>query len=141
MYSKEDQTRHNRIKPKPEKTFGKQPLKGKKKSPKRKRKEYTKEELLSKRITVRFNTEQKRLREEIIIEKQICQVCDKHKTLDYPHHAKYGLGDKDDRYLINICLDCHREIHGGSYSNLPKTRKEIEDIGWSNHLELLTFNI
>lgn len=140
MYSKEDQTKHNRIKPKQQKTFGMSPKKGKNKSPKRKRKEYTEEELLSGKVTVRFNTEELRKRVDFIYQKGYCQVCDEHKTLDYPHHAKYGLGDKDDRFLVNICIVCHRDIHGRGYEYVPKTRKEIESIGWHNHLEYMNYS-
>lgn len=75
-------------------------------------------------------------RNEFILAKGSCQVCEEFKPLDVPHHAVYGLGVKDDRTLVNICLDCHRLIHGfGGYSKLSKTREEIEAIGWANNEE------
>ena len=61
-----------------------------------------------------------------------CQVCNESTNLDVPHHAIYGLGNKDDRCLVSICIVCHREIHSGSYDNLKKTREEIIEIGWNN---------
>lgn len=81
--------------------------------------------------------EEKRKRDKWVSELGACQVCETSYELDIPHHAKYGMGNKDDRYLINICLNCHREIHAGSYSNLDKTREELEAIGWDNHLNYI----
>lgn len=90
---------------------------------------------LNKNIVVRYSKDDLKQRVEFILELGPCQVCETSYDLDYPHHAVYGMGKKDDRYLINICVDCHRTIHSGSYSDLLKSRKQIEDIGWNNHLD------
>jgi hypothetical protein len=85
---------------------------------------------------IRFSKAEMKKRNEFILGKGACQVCDQFSTLDIPHHAVYGLGVKDDRSLINICLDCHRKVHAfGGYSQLDKTREEIEAIGWNNNSE------
>ena len=71
-----------------------------------------------------------------IISKGICQVCEVSADLDAPHHTKQGLGVKDDRSLICICIACHREIHTQGFSKLLKTRVELEEIGninWLNY--------
>ncbi len=48
-----------------------------------------------------------------------------------------GYGVKDDRSLVNVCVECHRLIHSsGGYEKLSKTREEIEAIGWANNEEL-----
>ena len=39
-----------------------------------------------------------------------CQVCGLKKTLDHPHHPHTG-ASRDDRYIINICGECHNLIH------------------------------
>ena len=95
------------------------------------------QDLLDENIVVRFPKEELKKRFMWVSELGACQVCDVSWELDIPHHARQGLGVKDDRYLVNICLNCHREIHTGSFSNLKKTRKEVEAIGWENHLEYL----
>ena len=90
---------------------------------------------------IRFNKSELKKRVEFIISKEVCQVCETSTDLDYPHHAIYGLGVKDDRSLTNICVECHRIIHGsGGYDKLPKTRKEIEVIGWGNDEEFMLQN-
>jgi len=66
----------------------------------------------------------------------LCQVCEESIELDTPHHTKQGLGVKDDRSLICICLTCHNAIHTQGFSKLNKTRIELEEIGkenWSNY--------
>ena len=71
-----------------------------------------------------------------IMSKGICQVCEISADLDAPHHTKQGLGVKDDRSLICICIACHREIHTQGFSKLNKSREELEKIGednWSNY--------
>lgn len=62
----------------------------------------------------------------------LCQVCEESEELDAPHHSVYGLGVKDDRSLICICLKCHDAIHRLGYDNVPKTREELEEIGRTN---------
>ena len=91
-------------------------------------------DILDKNCTVRLDKKELHKRFTWISELGACQVCETSYNLDIPHHARYGIGNKDDRFLINICVDCHREIHNGSYSNLDKTRKQLENIGWENHL-------
>ena len=86
--------------------------------------------------TIRFTKRDLNKRKEFILSKEVCQVCEQSHDLDSPHHARSGK-DKDDRYLINVCIPCHREIHFGSYDNVPKSRGELEYIGWENHLEFL----
>jgi hypothetical protein len=83
---------------------------------------------------VRFGKAELKKRVQFILAKEVCQVCNESYDLDYPHHGLYGLGVKDDRTLVNICVTCHRLVHSsGGYDKLPKTREEIEIIGWSNN--------
>ena len=86
---------------------------------------------------VRFDIAELKKRVQFILEKEVCQVCEESYQLDAPHHAVYGLGVKDDRTLINICLRCHRLIHNTGYDTLKKTREEIEAIGWENNEQFL----
>jgi len=65
----------------------------------------------------------------------VCQVCEVSTNLDAPHHTKQGLGNKDDRSLICICVECHAEIHTLGFSSLDKTRAELEEIGLKNWKE------
>ena len=92
---------------------------------------------LDKNIVVRYGKEDLKKRVEFIVELGPCQVCENSMDLDYPHHAVYGMGKKDDRYLINICVECHRTIHSKGYSTLKKDRSALEEIGWTNHLSIL----
>ena len=86
---------------------------------------------------VRFKRAEYQRRQEIIYSKGLCQVCEESTELDAPHHAVGGLGTKDDRTLICICIDCHRHIHAqGGYSALKKTKAEIVAIGWANNEEI-----
>ncbi len=85
---------------------------------------------------IRFNKAELKRRVEFILAKEICQVCELSWESDYPHHAVYGYGVKDDRTLVNICISCHRLVHGSNgYDKLPKSREEIEAIGWLNNEE------
>lgn len=84
---------------------------------------------------VRFSKKELQKRVEFIIAKEVCQVCEENTYLDYPHHAVYGWSSKDDRTLVNICISCHTIIHTKGYDILPKTRKEVEAIGWANDKE------
>jgi len=89
----------------------------------------------------RFNKAELKKRVEFILEKEVCQVCETSTDLDYPHHALYGLGVKDDRSLVNICVKCHRLVHSsGGYDKLPKSREDIEITGWSNNEEYMILN-
>jgi hypothetical protein len=86
---------------------------------------------------VRFSKSEYQRRQEIIYSKGLCQVCEESTQLDAPHHALGGMGTKDDRTLICICIDCHRHIHAqGGYSVLKKTKAEIIAIGWANNEEI-----
>ena len=86
---------------------------------------------------VRFNKKEYQERQEWIMSKEVCQVCDTSTDLDAPHHADYGLGKKDDRSLVCICIACHKEVHSGSYLNLKKSREQILRIGYNNNDEYL----
>ena len=116
MFTKKDQTSSNRIKPKSNNS---------------------KSGIKDDTKPVRFSEAEYKARQDFILAKESCQCCGEFGNLDTPHHAEYGLGKKDDRYLVNICLVCHWEIHSGSYDNLPKTREELKVIGWLNHLEYM----
>lgn len=100
-------------------------------------KKYKKKARLRDDTPKRYDKTELHKRVQFIIEKEVCQVCEVSYDLDYPHHSVYGLGKKDDDSLVNICVDCHREIHSGSYSNLAKTREEIVAIGEQNNKEYL----
>lgn len=93
--------------------------------------------LYDKNIIVRFNKKQLNERVQFLLNKQVCQVCEESYNLDYPHHARFGIAKKDDRFMINICVHCHRIIHNKGFKDLKKTREETEDIGWENNLEYL----
>ncbi len=88
---------------------------------------------LNKNKPVRFSKSE--LRERVIFIQSLgaCQVCDKSYDLDYPHHVEQG-SNKDDRYMINICVLCHRLIHSVGYSSVKKSREECNVISWDNHL-------
>jgi len=89
---------------------------------------------------VRFVKQELKKRVEFILSKEVCQVCEQSHDLDYPHHAVYGLGVKDDRTLVNICISCHRIVHSYDMTlKCNKSRKEIEYIGWSNNDEYLEY--
>ena len=88
-------------------------------------------------VPVRFSKSKYIERQEIIRGFGLCQVCEESTDMDTPHHGDYGLGKKDDRSLVCICIKCHYEIHSGSYSNIKKTREEIKEIGYNNDKELL----
>lgn len=72
----------------------------------------------------------------IILDIGVCQICNTSRLLDSPHHSHFGNGgaDKDDRYLVCICKDCHSQIHHkeGGYDSLSKTREETKAIGEDN---------
>lgn len=91
-------------------------------------------------ITMRYTKSEVKKRVEFVLQKEVCQVCEESYDLDYPHHARYGVSRKDDRFLICICVECHRLIHQKGFSQVKKTREETEDIAWSNHLEYLDGN-
>ncbi len=93
-------------------------------------------DLMDLSVVVRFDKKELQRRVNFILEKEVCQVCEESYALDYPHHARFGNAKKDDRYLVNICIDCHRVLHTRGFNTLKKTREETEDIGWNNHLEI-----
>ncbi len=88
-------------------------------------------------IVMRYPKPEVKKRVEFILQKEVCQVCETSHDLDFPHHSRYGISRKDDRFLICICVDCHRIIHNQGFSKLKKTREQTEDIAWQNHLEYL----
>lgn len=92
---------------------------------------------LDKNIVVRYGKEDLKKRVSFVLDLGPCQVCETSMDLDYPHHAVYGMGKKDDRYLINICVVCHSTIHGLGYEKLKKSRFTLKEIGWDNHLNFL----
>ncbi len=94
-------------------------------------------DLMDSSIVVRFPKKELDKRVMFVLEKEVCQVCENSQALDYPHHARFGNAKKDDRYLVNICIDCHRIIHTKGFKTLSKTREETEDIGWNNHKEYM----
>lgn len=84
----------------------------------------------------RFSPKEYKAYQDHIKDIGICQVCDISMDLDTPHHSKQGLGAKDDRSIICICIACHTEIHTKGFSGLNKTRLELEEIGknnWNNY--------
>ena len=130
----------NRLRPKPKSTFGlaKKPFKAKNRNRKgsvRKNvvKTYRHEPLNADR-PIRFPEAKYKMRQKDIRNLGACQVCDMRYTLDAPHHVMQG-SKKDDRYLINICIDCHGLIHTVGYSAVKKDRAECKVIAWSNHLK------
>ncbi|MDA3908104.1 MAG: hypothetical protein PF437_03375 [Sulfurimonas sp.] len=94
--------------------------------------------LFDRSLTVRFGTDELRDRVYFILNLNdgICQVCDTNRDLDYPHHAMQG-AKKTDTRMINICLHCHDVLHRVGFETLKKTREELEEIGWNNHLEYM----
>lgn len=85
---------------------------------------------------VRFDKTELRKRVYFILNKEVCQVCEDSLDLDYPHHVEQG-ANKDDRYMINICVECHRAIHEKGYSAVKKNRNDCKMISWNNHLEYM----
>jgi len=81
---------------------------------------------------VRFEKEKLQQRVYDILNLGACQVCEVSQDLDYPHHVEQG-SKKDDRTMINICVECHRLIHGVGYSAVKKDRSECLVIALGNH--------
>ena len=84
------------------------------------------------RESKRFSKEDYKAYQTYIKDISVCQVCESSTNLDTPHHTIQGLGNKDDRSLICICIECHTEIHTKGFSDLNKTRVELEEIGAEN---------
>jgi hypothetical protein len=155
---------HGRIKgDKPKSTFGKKPHKGSKKNRKGntkttgeetekkynygriKPKYSSKKGTIKQRVDagyvplnpnkpVRFGTKQYWQRVTWIQELGDCQICELERVLDHPHHAEQG-ANKDDRYMLNVCVVCHTHIHAvDGYNGLEKDFDECKTISWSNHL-------
>lgn len=91
-------------------------------------------------ITMRYTKSEVKKRVNFVLQKEVCQVCEESYDLDYPHHSRFGVSRKDDRFLICICVECHRTIHNQGFAKLKKTREETEEIAWNNHLEYLDDN-
>lgn len=94
-------------------------------------------DLLDTSITVRLPKDQIKKRVQWLLEKEICQVCEESTDLDYPHHAIFGWSCKDDRTMINICVNCHKIIHTVGYGPLKKSREQIEKLAWTNNKDFL----
>lgn len=94
-------------------------------------------DLMDKSEVVRFDKVELKKRVEFIQGKEVCQVCEKSKDLDPPHHARFGWSRKDDRFLVCICRRCHYLLHNIGFSRVNKTREETEEIGWNNHKEYM----
>jgi hypothetical protein len=94
-------------------------------------------DMLDQTITVRIPKDQVKKRVQWLLEKGPCQICEKSMDLDYPHHAIFGWSNKDDRTMINVCVNCHRTLHTKGYGPLNKTREQIELVGWTNNEEYL----
>jgi len=124
---------HKRLNPKKESTFGKKPFKGKKRNRKGNTLKTFEHEPLNVNKPIRFKTPKYRQRQREIKSLGVCQVCELNYELDTPHHVMQG-SCKDDRYLINICIDCHALIHMVGYSAALKDRLECKVIAWNNHL-------
>ncbi len=148
-----------RIKPKKEPMFGKKPYKGKnknrtgrtvktddvqrikpvydsKKGSIKHRVENGTFNLLGKDKPVRFASGQYWQRVLWLQELEACQVCQVSRDLDHPHHPETG-SNRDDRHMINICVDCHRKIHGASgYADVNKSLDECIKIGIENDIWL-----
>jgi len=72
-----------------------------------------------------------------LLDKKVCQVCDESEDLDHPHHSLFGTAKKDDRSMINICVDCHRHIHTKGFPIHGLSREDTVAIGWLNNEEFL----
>ena len=75
-------------------------------------------------VSQRFSKADYKKYQDFIKSFEICQVCDINFGDDAPHHTKQG-SHKDDRSLINICIDCHRTLHNSGYSTLKKSRMQL----------------
>lgn len=80
----------------------------------------------------RLSKEEYKAYQTYIKEIGVCQVCEESTDLDTPHHTKQGIGNKDDRSIICICIACHSEIHTKGFSGLAKDRATLEEIGRIN---------
>lgn len=94
-------------------------------------------DLFDENIVVRFPKEEYKRRQDFVLAYGTCQICEESTDLDTPHHARQGLGVKDDRYLDCICKRCHGLIHTVGYGAVKKTREECESIGWGNNLDYI----
>tara|TARA_R110000765_G_scaffold415809_2_gene517165 strand:+ start:925 stop:1254 length:330 start_codon:yes stop_codon:yes gene_type:complete len=72
---------------------------------------------------------------EFVLNKEVCQVCNKSAELDYPHHSEFGISKKNDKSLINICVSCHREIHNKGFPIHGLSREDTIRIGINNNNE------
>ena len=123
MLTKKDQTKSNRLK----KLYC-----GKNRNRKGNKSDSGIKESLNPNKPVRFEKNKLQQRVYDILNIEVCQVCEKSHDLDYPHHVEQG-ANKDDRYMINICVKCHRLIHEVGYRVVDKWREECKFIAWSNH--------
>jgi len=55
------------------------------------------------------------------------------------HHAYYGAGGRDDRYITSICRECHHTIHHGTdIDNASRLKLLFKTIGKKNWKEYST---
>ena len=135
MFTKDEQLKKDKAKK--VSTFGKKKSCLKNKSKKIKPLEEN-VDLLNQSITLRFSVKEVKNRVDWLLSNiGHCQICGTLSNLDYPHHALDGVSRKDDRTMICICVYCHREIHTKGFSNLSKTREEVESLGWTNNFKYL----
>lgn len=85
----------------------------------------------------KVNKEEFNKRVSFLIDKGLCQICNESSYLDFPHHAEFGLAKKDDRTMINICIECHRHIHTKGFPIHGLSRADTVAIGWKNNEEFL----
>src|SRR5580704_17357265 len=64
-----------------------------------------------------------KLRKEILVrDGWCCQKCGRSTNLDV-HHIRWrsDLGDDTEAYLITLCRECHRVLHGASSKRLVRS--------------------
>lgn len=83
-------------------------------------------------VPKRFKPEAYKAYQTHIKEIGVCQVCDISTDLDTPHHTLRGIGFKDDRSIICICIKCHDILHRIGYETLNKSEDELKEIGRLN---------
>ena len=84
---------------------------------------------------VRFGREQYWKRVTWLQDLGACQICGFERELDHPHHPHTG-ANRDDRYMINACIKCHRDLHEKGYSSVAKSLEECKQIGIDNNVIL-----
>ena len=63
----------------------------------------------------------------------LCQICgDKAHDHHHPYFGKYG-ADKDDRYLIALCRECHNSCHKSKHGTTNTKAKSIATDNWRSY--------